>query len=97
MLELTTQAVATGGNYVAVYGQHLGEEFPRIRVIKIFGGPLDWDQQKITYENFIQGKPYAAIFNTQMIYDKTLDERPGSKTFITISGSGKVGTGRLVR
>jgi hypothetical protein len=54
-------------------------------VIEIFGGQTDWDQQKVTYGNFIKGKPYAEIFNTQMIYDKELSDRPGSKNFITIS------------
>lgn len=85
LLELTTQAVSTGGNYKEVYGQQLGEEFPRVRVIEIFGGPQDWDQEKVSYENFIQDRPYAAIFNTQMIYDKEVDDKPGSKNFITIS------------
>ena len=39
----------------------------------------------MTYDNFIQGKPYAAVFNTQMIYDIKLDETPGGKNYITIS------------
>jgi hypothetical protein len=85
VLELTTQAVSTGGNYIEAYGQQLGEEFPRVRIIEIFGGPLQWDQQKVTYENFMEGKPYPEIFNTQMIYDKALDDSPGSKNYITIS------------
>jgi hypothetical protein len=85
LLELTTQAVSTGGNYLEAYGQQLGEEFPRVRVIEIFGGQPDWDQEKVTYENFIQGKPYAEVFNTQMVYDIELNDTPGSKNFITIS------------
>jgi hypothetical protein len=85
LLELTTQAVSTGGNYKDVYGQQLGEEFPRVRVIEIFGGPQEWEQENVTYENFIQGKPYAEIFNTQMVYDIELDASPGAKNFITIS------------
>lgn len=85
LLELTTQAVATGGNYFDVYGQQLGEEFPRVRVIEIFGGPADWDQNKVNYNNFMRGKPYADLFNTQMIYDIELDKTPGNKNFITIS------------
>jgi hypothetical protein len=85
LLELTTQAVATGGNYVQVYGPQLGEEFPRVRVFEIFGGPQDWNQEKVTYESFIQGKPLSEIHNSQMIYDKEVDNRPGSKNFITIS------------
>lgn len=85
LLELTTQAVSSGGNYKEAYGQQLGEEFPRVRVIEIFGGPEQWDQQNVTYENFMLSKSYAEIFNTQMIYDKELADAPGTKTFITIS------------
>jgi hypothetical protein len=85
LLELTTQSVSTGGNYLQAYGQQLGEEFPRVRVIEIFGGLQDWDQAKVTFENFMQGKPYAEIFNTQMIYDIVVNDSPGSKNFITIS------------
>lgn len=85
VLEITTQSVSTGGNYIEAYGQQLGEEFPRVRVIEIFGGRPNWDQEKVTYSNFIQGKPYAEIFNTQMIYDKELVDTPRSKNFITIS------------
>lgn len=85
LLEITTHSVATGGNYIQAYGQQLGEEFPRVRVIEIFGGQPDWDQGKVTYDSFIQGKPYADIFNTQMIYDIKLDDKQGIKNFITIS------------
>jgi hypothetical protein len=85
LLDLTTQAVSTGGNYLEAYGQQLGEEFPRVRVIEIFGGQPDWDQEKVTYDSFMQGKSYAEVFNTQMINDIKLDDKPGSKNFITIS------------
>jgi hypothetical protein len=78
-------AVASGGNYVEVYGEQLGEEFPRIRVIEIFGGPEAWDQEEVTYNSFMQGQPYTEVFNTQMVYDIKLDDRPGNKNFITIS------------
>jgi hypothetical protein len=54
-------------------------------VIEIFGGQPDWDQEKVTYDNFIQGKPYAEVFNTQMIFDIEPDNRPGNKNLITIS------------
>lgn len=85
LLELTTQSVATGGNYIEAYGQQLGEEFPRVKIIEIFGGPVDWDQTQITFENFMQGKPYEEIFNTQTTYDKAVSDAPHSKNFITIS------------
>ena len=85
LLEITTQAAPTGGNFVEVYGEQLGEEFPRLRVIEIFGGQAAWDQEEVTYDSFMQGKTYEAVFNPQMIYDVELDDRPGSKNFITIS------------
>jgi hypothetical protein len=85
LLELTTQSVSSGGNYIQAFGQQLGEEFPRVRVIEIFGGPQSWDQADVTYESFMQGKPYAEVFNTQMVYDKELNDSPGAKNFITIS------------
>src|SRR5690606_18379531 len=77
LLELTTQAVAAGGDYGEVYGAQLGEEFPRLRVIEIVGGPAEWEQERVTYLNFMQEEAYAAVFNTQMIYDIELDDRPG--------------------
>jgi len=85
LLELTTQAVAQGGNYVAVYGEELGMEFGKIRVIEILGGNPNWDQEKVTYNHFIQGKTYAEVFNTQMIYDTDVSVTSGGKDFITIS------------
>ena len=85
LLEITTQAVSTGGNYVEVYGKQLGEEFPRLRVIEIFGGQADWNQEEVTFDNFMEGKTYAEVFNPQMIYDIKLNEQPGSQNFITIS------------
>jgi len=33
----------------------------------------------------MEGKKYAEVFNTQMVYDIELDNKPGSKNFITIS------------
>ena len=85
LLEVTTQSVATGGNYIDAYGQQFGEEFPRVRVIEIFEGQPLWEQEKVTYNSFTGGKRYAEIFNTQMIYDIKLDEKAGSKNYITIS------------
>lgn len=85
LLEMTTQAVSTGGNYKEVYGDQLGEEFPRVRVIEIFGGDPGWEEETVTYASFMQEKPYTEAFNTQMIYDIKPEEKPGSKNFITIS------------
>ncbi len=85
VLEITTQSVATGGNYIKAYGQQLGEEFPRVRVIEIFEGQPGWDGANVTYNSFMQGKSYETIFNTQMIFDIKLDDKQGNKNFITIS------------
>jgi hypothetical protein len=85
LLELTTQSVKKGGNYIETYGQDFGEEFDKMRVIEILGGDPEWDQNKVTYNNLTQGKDYADVFNTQMVYDTELSEERGGKNFITIS------------
>ena len=38
LLELTTQSVKIGGNYIEAYGRDFGEEFGKVRVIEILGG-----------------------------------------------------------
>ncbi len=85
LLEITTFSVAQGGNYSAVYGDDFGMEFGKIRVIEILGGDPNWNQENVTYHNFMQSKPYPAVFNTQMIYDADLSQTPDGKSFITIS------------
>jgi hypothetical protein len=85
LLELTTQSVPIGGNYIEAFGEDFGMEFGKIRVIEIIGGDPVWDQNKVTYNNFMQGNMYSAVFNTQMIFDAEVSDKPGSKNFITIS------------
>ncbi len=85
LLELTTQSVAKGGKYSEIYGEDLGMEFGKIRVIEILGGNPEWNQNEVTYNNLIRGKDYSEVFNTQMIFDSELNDEPGSKNFITIS------------
>ena len=85
LLELTTQSVLTGGDYIKAFGQDLGEEFCRIRVIEILGGDPVWDQKNVTYNSLTQGKNYSDVFNTQMVFDTEVKEEKGSKNFITIS------------
>jgi hypothetical protein len=85
VLELTTQAVAKGGNYVDTYGEDLGVEFGKVRVIEIIGGDNDWDQNLVTYNNFIRDSSYSDVFNTQMIFDVEPLEEPGGKSYITLS------------
>ena len=85
LLELTTYSVYNGGNFIEAYGQDFGEEFGKVRVIEILGGDPEWDQNTVTYNNFIKDKIYPDVFNTQMVYDVELSEEKGGKNFITIS------------
>jgi len=85
LLELTTQSVPRGGDFIKAYGQDFGEEFNKLRVIEILGGDPDWDQNDVTYNNFMIGNNYSNVFNEQMIYDAKLNDKSGSKNFITIS------------
>ena len=85
LLELTTYSVPKGGDFIGAYGKDFGEEFDKIRVIEIIGGDPAWDQNKVTYNNFIKDNNYSDVFNTQMIYDAELSNEKGGKNFITIS------------
>ena len=85
LFELTTQSVPIGGNYIEAFGEDFGIEFGKIRVIEVIGGDPQWDQNKVTYNNFMQGNIYSDVFNTQMIYDTEISDKPGSKNFIIIS------------
>ena len=85
LLELTTQSVSRGGNYIAAFGEDFGMEFGKVRVIEIVGGDPVWDQNKVTWNSFMQDNIYSNVFNTQMIFDADLADDSGSKNFITIS------------
>jgi len=85
ILELTTQSVSKGGMYNETFGEDLGVEFGKMRVIEIPGGDPFWDQKKVTYNSLTMGNKYSDVFNSQMIFDADISEEPGSKTFITIS------------
>jgi len=85
LLELTTQSVLKGGSYIEAYGEEFGMEFGKVRVIEIIGGDPVWDQNKVTYNNFIQGHALSDVINGQMIFDFDVSEESGSKYFITIS------------
>jgi hypothetical protein len=85
LLELTTQSVPRGGDFIKAYGQDFGEEFNKLRVIEILGGDPGWDQNDVTYNSFMLGNNYSNVFNEQMIYDAELNDKSGSKNFITIS------------
>ena len=85
ILEITTQSVAKGGKYIDAYGEDFGMEFGKVRVIEILGGDPLWDQNKVTFNSLTQGKIYADVFNTQMIFDTDVSEENGGKNYITIS------------
>ena len=84
ILELTTHSIVMGGSYVEAYGEDLGVEFGKVRVIEVIGGDPSWDQRSVTYQSFMQGDKYSEVFNSQMTFDVALSP-PGSKTFITLS------------
>ncbi|NVK55594.1 MAG: hypothetical protein HWE26_08265 [Alteromonadaceae bacterium] len=85
VLALTTTSFLSGGNFSALYGEELGIEFGKVRVIEILGGDATWQQNSVTYHSLTQGKPYAEVFNTQMIFDTEVVSEKGGKTFITLS------------
>jgi hypothetical protein len=84
LLELTTQSLGIGGNYIRGMGKDLGEEFPRVRVIEILDGDAAWDQASVTYSSLMQGAKYEDVFNTQMIIDLELGAKPGEKAYFTL-------------
>lgn len=85
LLELTTQSVALGGDYIGALGRDLGEELGKIRVVEIFRGDPAWDQRSVTFDSFTQGKELADVVNSQMIFDTELAPQDGGKTYVTIS------------
>jgi len=85
LLELTTYSIFKGGNYIAAFGEDLGVEFGKIRVIEILKGDSSWDQNNVTYNSLMQDATYSGVFNTQMIFDVEPNYLPEGKTFITIS------------
>lgn len=85
VLELTTESVYGGGNYVAAYGEDLGVEFDKVRVFEVMGGPRQWDQRKITFDGFTREASLESLVNGQMIFDAVPAPAPGGKTRITLS------------
>lgn len=84
VLELTTHSLASGGQYAAAFGQDLGEEFGKVRIIEILGSTPDWDQATVTYGTLTSGAKYEDVFNTQMIIDLELAEERGGKAYFTL-------------
>ncbi len=85
ILELTTSAVSAGGNYSIVFGEDLGIEFGKVRVIEILGGDTAWNQENVTFQSLTEGQHPEKIFNGQMIFDTEVNERQDGKTYITLS------------
>jgi hypothetical protein len=85
LLELTTHSVLKGGRYIETFGEDLGMEFDKIRIIEIFGGDPEWRPDNVTFDNFIRDSSYSDIFNSQMIFDAQVADESGHKNFITIS------------
>lgn len=84
VLELTTSSLAIGGKYIEHWGQDFGEEFGKIHVIEILGGDPAWDQETVTYNSLLRGGSYAEVFNTQMVIDLELSDKPGGKAYFTL-------------
>ncbi len=85
LLELTTHSVLSGGDYTSLYGEDLGMEFGKVRIIEIIGGDTEWDQNRVTYTNFLNGSNLSDVINGQMIFDTELSGSMGSKNYITLS------------
>lgn len=85
VLELTTSSLALGGKYIERLGEDLGVEFGKIRVVEILAGDPAWDQETVTYNSLLQGRPPTEVFNPQMIIDLELAPTPGGKAYFTLS------------
>ena len=84
VLELTTQSVMVGGNYVAHYGEDLGIEFGKIRIIEILGGDPEWEQADVTFRSLLAGGSEEDVFNSQMTYDLEVTRQPGGRNLVTL-------------
>lgn len=83
VLELTTESIQKGGNYVAALGEDFGIEFDKVRVFEILGGETNWQQNTVTFKSFTQGKDLQSTINGQMIFDTEVAPANG-KTRVTI-------------
>ncbi|GGY75124.1 hypothetical protein GCM10011613_20780 [Cellvibrio zantedeschiae] len=83
VLELTTQSVQKGGDYIGALGEDFGIEFDKVRVFEILGGDTNWQQNSVTFASFTQGKDLQSTINGQMIFDTDVAQA-GGKTLVTI-------------
>lgn len=85
LLELTTHSVFKGGDYIGTFGEDLGMEFGKVRIIEILGGDPLWKQDKVTYNALFADEGTSEIVNGQMVFDTEVMEVKGGKNYITIS------------
>lgn len=84
VLELTTQAVAKGGDYVSAFGEDLGVEFNKLRVFELVGGPANWNQADATFHSVVGEGGLDSVANSQMTFDVEVGAAPGDKTYVTL-------------
>lgn len=85
ILELSTHSLQLGGHYSSVFGEDLGMEFGKIRVIEVLGGKSDWSHENVSYNSLTQDKAYYSVFNEQMVFDTEITPGDKNKTYITLS------------
>lgn len=85
LLELTTHSVSNGGNYEEYFGEDLGMEFGKVRVIEVMGGDPAWESEMVTFNKLTRGEHMDEVFNPQMIIDLEPTAEKGGKTYFTIS------------
>ncbi len=77
LLELTSYSLQWSPQYQ--------KDFGMVRVTEVLGGDPYWDQEKVTFDSFCQGKPLEEVLNSQMIIDFEVNPERGGKTLFTIS------------
>lgn len=84
VLELTTAFLPLGGAYLASFGEDLGVEFGKVRIVEILGGDPAWDEATVTYASLLAGESVATVFNGQMTIDLELAAEPGGRALFTL-------------
>lgn len=83
VLQLRLHSHASGGGYVDTYGEDLGVEFGKLRVIEILNADPQWQSDSVTYASLTQGLPYEQVFNEQMTYD--VDLAPDEQGYLRLT------------
>lgn len=79
LLELTTHSLQRADTNI--------HEFGKIRLVEILDGDPDWDKETVTLNSLLKDQTFEEVFNTQMVVDVEVSEKPGSVTGITIPRS----------